>query len=569
MAERVVVRRFKSLGDVSLDLHSMTCLVGPNNSGKSSVLQAIQFGVSVVQSLALDAGKGVPSAGTLATDQLVYTPLRDVQTLARGGVLRQRAETQIEVEFFHGPYAAQVAVRRGRNKNITVSVEGDSELIAQLSSLENPYSVIAPGLAGIPSYEEFRSSGIVRRAAARGDANSVFRNVLWILKQNVAEWDAFQRRLRAVFPDAEVDLVFDEANDEHINATIARAGYRLPIDASGTGILQAAQILAYVGVYKPQLLILDEPDSHLHPDNQRILVRLLNEVAQEAEFQVLLSTHSRHMLDECLALGCRTHWISSGSLEATDFRRVDALLGLGALDVGDRLRNGSVRYVVLTEDADSRYMRALLDANGLGGDDCTVWSYKGCTSLTGATAMAQFIQDSSPGVRVIVHRDRDFLSDNEVAKANEKYEAKGLPIYWTRGVDIESDFLTEDHLEIVYGDRATAEALLADATREVRDASVHVMINSRTTDAFAFRREGGPVVDVGQISAEAHSDFDSAPSRYRHGKKALKIVNRLAQERLGKSRRLDTPTSALRSEVLQEFREGEAGSSAGEEPSAS
>lgn len=555
MAERIVVRRFKSLSEVSLDLDSMTCLVGPNNSGKSSVLQAIQFGVSVVQSLALDAGNQVPSAGTLATDQLVYTPLRDVQTLALGGVLRQRADTQIEVEFYRGNYTTKVAVRRGRNKNITVSVSGDAELIRQLSSLDNPYSVIAPGLAGIPSYEEFRSSGIVRRAAARGDANSVFRNVLWILKQDAAAWVIFQRRLSTIFPDAEVDVVFDETNDEHIRATIARAGYRLPIDASGTGILQAAQVLAYVGVYQPKLLILDEPDSHLHPDNQRILVRLLDEVARDSGFQVLLSTHSRHMLDECLNRGCRTHWISSGSLETSDFRRVDALLALGALDVGDRLRNGSVSHVVLTEDADIKYIRAILDANGLGGDNCTVWSYKGCTALTGATAMAHFIQDSAPDVKVIVHRDRDFVSEVDVDKANEKYGKKGLPIFWTRGVDIESEFLTVDHLEIIYGDREVAEQLLKDATEQVREDAVHVMINSRTENAFAFRRDGGPTVDYGVISAQAHEDFDAQPERFRHGKKTLKIVNRLAQDRLGKSRRVDLPSTALRSDVLREFRE--------------
>ena len=72
----------------------------------------------------------------------------------------------------------------------------------------------------------------------------------------------------------------------------------LPVDASGTGILQAAQVLAYIGVYSPRLLILDEPDAHLHPDNQRKLVRLLNEVAQDDGVQVLMlrPTHALHAL---------------------------------------------------------------------------------------------------------------------------------------------------------------------------------------------------------------------------------------------------------------------------------
>jgi predicted ATP-dependent endonuclease of OLD family len=43
----VRVRRFKSLEDVTLNLGERpTVLVGPNNAGKSSLLQAIQFAVS-------------------------------------------------------------------------------------------------------------------------------------------------------------------------------------------------------------------------------------------------------------------------------------------------------------------------------------------------------------------------------------------------------------------------------------------------------------------------------------------------------------------------------------------
>jgi hypothetical protein len=88
--------------------------------------------------------------------------------------------------------------------------------------LDRPFSFIAPGLAGIPSYEEFRSEGIVRRAAARGDANSVFRNVLWILRRDREGWDAFHNRLWDVFPDIEFDVSFDPATDEHIKATALR-----------------------------------------------------------------------------------------------------------------------------------------------------------------------------------------------------------------------------------------------------------------------------------------------------------------------------------------------------------
>ena len=54
MLETVRVQRFKSITDALIPMGRVTLLVGPNNAGKSSVLHAIQFAVSVAQSLRLD-----------------------------------------------------------------------------------------------------------------------------------------------------------------------------------------------------------------------------------------------------------------------------------------------------------------------------------------------------------------------------------------------------------------------------------------------------------------------------------------------------------------------------------
>lgn len=527
----------------------MTALVGANNSGKSSFLQAIQFGVSIVQSLSHSSSKSHPKTGTLSTDQLIYTPLRDVHTLAQGGQLRQGAGSQIQIDFFEEGKEVRVAVRRGKNKNISVSIDGDASLIERIANLENPYSVIAPGLAGIPSVEEFRSPGMVRRAAARGDANSVFRNVLWILKQDHERWLEFKERLGALFPNSDIDVLFDENNDEHLRATNSRGGLRLPIDASGTGVLQAAQVLSYVGVYRPALLILDEPDSHLHPNNQRSLIRLLDEVAERESFQVILSTHSRHMLDECIASDCQVHWMAQGARQEGPFQVASALLGLGALDVAERVRSGQVSTVVLTEDSNTKYLWTLLNANGRTEDECAVLSYNGCTSFSSAKLLADYIRQSSPGMSVIIHRDRDYLSDVEVAKAVEKYETESLAIYWTPGTDIESDFLSVDHVGSVYGDLGLADELLREATEQVRTESIRLLTNSRTSDALSSGTSKG---DFGGLYQSCEEEYDSDPIRYRHGKKVLKQLNRIAQDRLGKSKSLAVVTNALHRDELME-----------------
>src|SRR5690606_10722529 len=156
MLQTVRVQRFKSISDATIPLDRVTLLVGPNNAGKSSFLHAIQFAVSVAQSLRLDnvsLWSGDDLSGTLSAQQLVYSPRRDVQALAAGGNHRQDADQAIEATLTSSDLGSVTTqVRRGKNKNIAVNRKG-SELGERLEDMERPYSVVAPGLAGIPAFE--------------------------------------------------------------------------------------------------------------------------------------------------------------------------------------------------------------------------------------------------------------------------------------------------------------------------------------------------------------------------------------------------------------------------------
>ena len=133
--------------------------------------------------------------------------------------------------------------------------------------ISKPFTVYAPGLAGIPKEERYMSPGVVRRIVARGDANLTLRNVYRMLNSQPDKWDEFMNDMRSLFEGINIDVGFDEDTDENINVSFKFPnGPWLPVDAAGTSVLQASQILAYIALFEPQILILDEPDSHLHPD---------------------------------------------------------------------------------------------------------------------------------------------------------------------------------------------------------------------------------------------------------------------------------------------------------------
>jgi energy-coupling factor transporter ATP-binding protein EcfA2 len=316
--ESVAIRRFKRIEQIEIPLDDVTLLIGANNSGKSSILQAIHFAVSIAQTARL-VGEGVAwrqDAFELSFNpsQLLYSPVADVLSLATGGTLLEPRASQIEMEFrAEGGARTLVGLRRGRNRNIAVSIAG-RPIGEQMMHLPQPFTVCAPGLAGVAKEERYMSPGVVRRIVARGDANLALRNVLRMLRDDPARWNGSIANMRSIFSEIQIEIDFDANTDENIEVFFRfGAGPRFPIDAAGTSILQASQILAYISLFGPQVLILDEPNSHLHPDNQRVLCDLVSTLAAERGFQAIISTHSRHVLDSMRSRG-KIIWLSKGAV---------------------------------------------------------------------------------------------------------------------------------------------------------------------------------------------------------------------------------------------------------------
>jgi hypothetical protein len=453
MLKSLGIRRFKNIEDIDIQLDRVNVVVGANNSGKSSILQAIQFAVSIAQTTSLEnlrwVGDRLPTS--LSHLQLIYSPLRDVSALALGGNLQEREEQAIVINFeeLETNNKAKILIKRGRNRNITVAIEG-KDLGLKIQVIEEPFSIYVPGLAGIPVVEEYKNPGIVRKAAARGDANNVFRNILWLLKQSSSGWSQFLEDFYFVFPDKPIDVNFTPDRDDYISCTVETNGKKLPIDSAGTGVLQAVQILSYVNLYKPKILILDEPDAHLHPNNQRRLAQMLVTLSERRNFQVILTTHSRHLLDE-LAGSAKVHWIRNGKLaEEENFDEVKVLMEIGALDKGDRLRSGNVKCVLLTEDRDTTPIKTLLEASGFSMSDVDIWSYRGCTKIDTALVLAAFIREHAPGTKMVLHRDKDYLTPEEADDFINKVEAANIECFLTSGTDVESHFIWPEHISYLY-----------------------------------------------------------------------------------------------------------------------
>src|SRR5712664_1489377 len=218
----ITIRRFKRLENITFSLDLGAVFVGGNNSGKSSILQALHYAVSVAQSARLVCGdrwNGDVYTATFRPDQLIYTPTVEVMSLGHNGEIRESRATWIEIEIGGSDgNRCLIAIGRGRNGNVVARIEG-KVLGERIQDISRPYTVYVPGLAGISRQETFLSQGVVRRVVARGDANLVLRNVLFWLFQREKDWESFQNDIRELFPDLSSHVSFTDITDEHIRVS--------------------------------------------------------------------------------------------------------------------------------------------------------------------------------------------------------------------------------------------------------------------------------------------------------------------------------------------------------------
>ncbi|AZB33382.1 AAA family ATPase [Chryseobacterium bernardetii] len=522
--EKIRIKNFKNIQTLEIYLDSVNVLVGSNNAGKSSILQAIQFAVSIAQTSTLENTWWRRNSNILPTsltpEQLIYSPIKNVYKLGHGGKLDINRENSIQVEFWEkdSDEYTKVLIRRGKNKNIATEIH-NQVLGEQLRSIDNPFSVYVPGLAGIPAHEEFRSPGILNRAAARGDANNYFRNIVYQLKSNDQKWTKFIEDFKSIFPNVDIIIDFNFAKDEFIEISVQKDGKSLPVDAAGTGVLQTLQILSYINLYQPKILILDEPDSHLHPNNQRLLAEKLHSLAVENDFQIILSTHSRHLLYSFEDLA-KINWISNGKIVEEDINIINVLVDLGALDKGDFLRNENIKLVVLSEDSDITQLSQIIISSGFHENEFEIWSYEGCSDIKTANVLAAFIRKNSPNIKIALHRDRDYNTTEEIEEIFENLKEDIEYPFVTEGYDIESHYLNPNVIadfcpEIGLED---AEMIINQALEETRQDSFSKLLNT-LTDKSLKNREGH---NAARNAIIANEYLNENPLKFSYSKKTFK-----------------------------------------------
>lgn len=320
MLTKLTVRNFKRFGEVEIELGDPVVFIGPNNSGKTSAMQALAlWDIGLKRWNEKRSGKSTPEKRpgvTVNRRDLVAIPIPDANLLWRGMHVR-------DVRREDGRQTT-------RNIRIDLVVEGVTADERWLCGLEFDYAneesfycrplretdgrtpermpipdaaggvriAFLPPMSGLAATETRLDHGAVNVRIGEGRTAEVLRNLCFrIHEEQPARWNGLVEHVGSLF-GAELDPPRYIAERGEIVMGYREQGARLDLSSSGRGLQQTLLLLAYMYANPGAVLLLDEPDAHLEILRQRQIYRLLTDVAAESGSQIIAASHSEVLLNE-------------------------------------------------------------------------------------------------------------------------------------------------------------------------------------------------------------------------------------------------------------------------------
>lgn len=304
MIQKVSYRNFKVLRQVDIDLERFTVIVGPNASGKTSLLEGLHlmFGRHFTDYLKQIRGSEDPLCFhsrnprgqmelSFQTGENQYRFLYSRKTTTPANSSEKRTECQIDILEKRPEVADWKQIpdpKRALRFGSSVFLRLDSSRLATPSYSEDAKPQFGVSGEGLPSFLAFMA---LNRPDAFSELQFNLRRVIPTLKR--IRFDRIPITKPNMILELEKkyvadSLVFDFAGATDVPGTMASQGT----------ILVLGLLAALFESDSPTLILLDDLEQGLHPKAQKQLVEVIRTILEDKpELQIVATAHSPYLLD--------------------------------------------------------------------------------------------------------------------------------------------------------------------------------------------------------------------------------------------------------------------------------
>lgn len=301
------IENFKRFGNKQrIELDHPAVLIGPNNCGKTSAIQALALWSQAVKTwhdIRKDSTARERTATGLNRLNIVAVPVQRTRFFWHNTRV-QNVPLTITVGVEFKGEVVPLTMKFSHRGDELVYCTPDDNGMRNLDLVEKAASInveLLYPMSGLETEEPILQPGRIDVLLGQGQTAQVLRNLcLMVAKNTPDDWKRIVQLMQRLF---NVTLgTPQETTRGAIEMRYKQPGVRdaLDVSSSGRGFQQMLLIFAYLYSHKRSVLLVDEPDAHLEILRQKQVYVLLRDIASENDSQVVMVTHSEVILDEAL-----------------------------------------------------------------------------------------------------------------------------------------------------------------------------------------------------------------------------------------------------------------------------
>lgn len=310
----IKIENFKAFRKVEIPLNpNFNVIIGENNIGKSTLFEAIHLWMLGYNSLIQSNGKtfyGINTPRYIPFDRLFFLRMTTIDDVFHGN--NKIACITLNIILDDIIYSLKIRFEKPASMDFYLRVKYDGSDFQSLSqkireqglNLFNSIFIYhtRPVFNTIKN-EPFYNNAQLMKKISLGKSYDVIRNK--ILKGDPSErkFIRLQERISKVF-DSQVKIRFKNRNlqdEEYVRITIQIENSKeIDISLVGSGILQVIDIFSTLEFINRRdrclnILLIDEPDSHIHSNLQSSLI---DELRSDLNYQHFIITHNDRLINK-------------------------------------------------------------------------------------------------------------------------------------------------------------------------------------------------------------------------------------------------------------------------------
>jgi len=306
MITKIIIKKFKKL-DAELELDSSVVFVGPNNSGKTSALQAIYFwafGLKKWYEQKGTASNAQKRTGAVINRKDIYNiPVPSLKQIWKDIQVR-KSNNNIKIEIIvegiinNTKWKVGLEFDYANQETCYVKPVETKKEIIDLALKEQV--VLLPPMSGLTAEEYKLEPGTINIYLGQGKTADVIRNLCWYVYSNKRnKWDEIVHKIDEMFAVKLNDPEFSPDSGKII-VTYKEKNNEYDIINCGRGVQQVLLILTYINFNPRSIVLIDEPDAHLEILRQKQIFNLLQDILTRENSQLIIATHSEALLNEAI-----------------------------------------------------------------------------------------------------------------------------------------------------------------------------------------------------------------------------------------------------------------------------